>query len=156
SSLFVQHVEGDLGRRTAFEESVHFVAKSEILSPLPDIESHLGIPLARVAAVELEDAIFQPQPAKRWREGGAIEHLQVQPPILNLFRRRIMKPPCVRACGLEGGGGSCLVVNLDQEDTPTSFVEFGGCRTGGHLNPHFRVDLDAVKAMGVEHLLEAA
>src|SRR5207249_12096290 len=83
-AIFVTDSQSDRLRGLAGEQNRHFIAKAEILCSLPYIERDLRFSVARVAAVELNDAIFEFQSAQLRQERLLIEHHQVEPPSLDL------------------------------------------------------------------------
>ena len=58
-SVFVEDVESDRARRLRIKQNIDFIAEAEILRALPDIEHQFGFAFAGVAAVKLNDAIFE-------------------------------------------------------------------------------------------------
>src|SRR2546429_9946666 len=60
-----------------------------VLRPLPYFERNLTFALARVAAVKLEDAIFEVQAAQLLAQRLLAEHLQIEPQIGRIRLRRI-------------------------------------------------------------------
>src|SRR5262249_10126685 len=94
-AMFIEDSESHISRRQTIEEDVHIVAEAYVLGTLPDVEADLSFAFARVAAVELYDAVFKLQPGKLWPERRLIEHHHVKPPVPHvalcdgLFRSRV-------------------------------------------------------------------
>ena len=60
--------------RLAVEKQTDFVAEAQVLSTLPDIETQLGITLACVSAVKLDDTILKFQATEGCRERLGVEN----------------------------------------------------------------------------------
>src|ERR1051325_10843639 len=61
------------------EKHVDFVTKTKVRRPLTDVKENLRLPLAGIAAVELDNSIFEGEPAEAGLERLLIEHQQVEP-----------------------------------------------------------------------------
>ena len=57
-SIVVQYVQNDFDSGPALEQHGNAVAKSDVLSPLADIEGEFGFSLTPVAAEKLDDPVF--------------------------------------------------------------------------------------------------
>ena len=78
-AIFIGDGEFHLTRRLAVEQDAHFVAEAEILRALAGVEAKGGITFACIAAVELDDAIFDAEAAQIGLHRRCFEHLQVEP-----------------------------------------------------------------------------
>ena len=155
-AVFVEHLERDLAGRLAVEQQIDLVAKAEVLRPLANVEAELGVALAGVAAVKLDDAIFECQTAERLGERLRVVHGQAKPAVADLILRRAGVGEGVRAAGTKLGGDTGLVVYLDEKTAPTLFNQLELGRTGFHLHARLRVDVDAEQALGIKDLLNSS
>ena len=71
------------------EQHIHVVAISDVLRPLAHVKRDLSLAPAGVAAVKLEDAIFEVQPAQLLAQRLFAEHLQIEPQLGWIRLRRI-------------------------------------------------------------------
>jgi len=123
---------------------------------LANVEAELGVALASVAAVKLDDAIFQRQTAERLGKRLRVVHGQAKPAVADLILRRAGVGEGVRAAGTKLGGDTGLVVYLDEKTAPTLFNQLELGRTGFHLHARLRVDVDAEQALGIKDLLNSS
>src|SRR5262245_56957739 len=72
-AVFVENAKSDDMCRLAIEDDIHLVAETEILRPLADVERNLRFALARIAAVKLDDAVFERQSPERLSERLGVE-----------------------------------------------------------------------------------
>jgi hypothetical protein len=63
----------------AVEEDGDLVAEADVLGPLPDVGGEQSFAFADVAALELNDAVFQGEPGELRVKGTTVEHLHIQP-----------------------------------------------------------------------------
>src|SRR5207249_4846801 len=103
-------------------------AISEVLCPLPDIERQSRLALARIAAVQLHDAVLEYESAQRPRERLGLEHLEIQPEIPEFVRHCAGQPSRLAADPAEDGRRTGLVVDLHEELTPAVLDELGSSR----------------------------
>ena len=171
---FVLHAEPEFARRQGGEEHVRLIAEADVLGALADAEGNLRLPFAGVAAVELDDAVFEVQAAECRVERLGVIGLEIEPEVLarrhrhmggmgakfpiggGLDVRGIVDGLRVRAHPEQGRRSAGLVVNLDQKLPPAALDEFRFGGAGGDLDAHLRADLDAEEAIGIEDLLHRA
>ena len=170
--VLVADMKRYLARRKAFKQQVHLVAITDVLCALADVESDLALAFAGVAAVELNDPVFQGQAAQHRLQGLHIEHLQVQPELGGTFGSGPLAPGAVliirnvffpgrivdrlgvAAYGSQLGRDAGFVVHLDQELPPALLDQFRFGRPGGDLHARLRVDVHAGQTILVEHALD--
>ena len=73
-AVLICNPEGNIHRGPALEEDAGVVAKPDVLSPLAYVEADLGFALARVAAVELDDAVLQLESGETGVQRLGVEH----------------------------------------------------------------------------------
>jgi len=73
--VFIAHAQRDRVGGCATKQEVGLIAKADVLSALADVERKLRLPLAGVAAVELDDPIFEFESAERGAERLCVGHL---------------------------------------------------------------------------------
>ena len=170
-AVLVLHAERDFRRRQAGEEQIHFVAEADVLRPLADVEGELRLPFPSIAAVELHEAILDREAAEIGPERLLVEHLQVEPEVLDLQRRRVALLAAelvgrrrrradvvdglrVRADGGERRGGAGFVGDLHEELPPAVLRQLGLGVARRDLHTHLGVDVDAEEGVAVEGFLE--
>ena len=134
-AVLVEHLKCDLASRFAIEEQIDLVSKAEILCSLANVEAELGIAFAGVAAVKLDDAIFQGQAAERLGERLGVVNGQAKPTIHDLILRRACEWLSVWAARAKLRSDTGFVVHLDQKAAPALLEQFTLGWTGFHLHP---------------------
>jgi hypothetical protein len=86
-AVFVLHPQRYGPRWLAVEQHIGFAAKSDVLCALTGVKHNLGLAPARVPAEELDDAVFEGQPAQGVLERLFVVHRQVEPKIAGIRRR---------------------------------------------------------------------
>ena len=133
-AVFVEHLEREFAGWLAVKEQIDLAAEAEILRSLANVEAELGVALASVAAVKLDDAILQGQAAERLGERLGIVHRQAKPTIDDLALRRTGVGLGVWAAGDEFRSNTGLVVDLDQKAAPALLDQLVFGRAGIHLD----------------------
>ena len=139
--------------RLAVEKQTDFVAEAQVLSTLPDIETQLGITLACVPAVKLDDTILKFQATEGFRERLGVENTQPQPAIWNLLLGRSGMGRCVRAVCLQGSRNTGFISNFYQMIPPPLFNQDALGRSGVHFHTGLRINLDVGKALFIKDFL---
>ena len=169
--VFVEHVKSHFAGRQTVEQHIYIVAITDVLRPLPDVERNLSFALARVAAVKLEDAIFEAQAAQPLAQRLFAEHLQIEPQLgrirlrriaalaINLVRRRgapaaFIQGERVRADRAQFGGHAGFVVDFHEELAPAFFDQFRLRGSRRDFHARFRIDVHAEQAILVQHVLD--
>jgi hypothetical protein len=78
----------------------------------------VGGSFSSVAAVKLDDAVFESQTAQLRNQRLLVEHLQVEPAIFNLVGRRVMQPQGIGTDGAEVIFEARRVMHFDQKLGP--------------------------------------
>jgi len=164
-AVVVADVEGHGDGRRGREEDVDAAPKAEVLRPLADVERELGLATAGVATVNLDDPVLQGQSRQGSIQRLIAEHGDVAPALDDVgFEDRALglgrvgglleNRLGVGALNRQVGRHARLVVNLDEEDAPTSLMQDGRGGARGRLHPALGVDLDPDKARGIQNLLD--
>ena len=169
--VLILDVKGDFARGQAIKQQVRLVAVADVLRALADVEGDLALALAGVAAVELDDPVFQGQTAQRGSQRLRIEHLQVEPQ----FSRTVGRPIASFAVLIVGTvllpgrivhrlrgaadrpqfrGHAGFVVNLDQELPPAFLRQHRPGGPLGDFHTRLRVDVHADQTVLVQHALD--
>lgn len=113
--VFIAHAQRDRVGGCATKQEVGLIAKTDVLSALADVERKLRLPLAGVAAVELDDPIFEFESAERGAERLCVEHLQLQPARGHIGSGRIEKALRMRTRRVQHRGGAGLVLHFHEK-----------------------------------------
>ena len=160
-SVEILEFDTDFYGGLAVEEDSDFIAEADVLGSLADVEGEQGFAFADVAAVELNDAVFQSEPREFRIEWSTVEHLHVQPALSDVrhsdvHRGRLAAVTLavlrsgVRADCLEEWGDTGLVVRFYEEGSPALLDEDFGGGAFFYFDSAFRVDVDSGDAVGVE------
>ena len=164
-AVLVADVEHDATAGFASEKNVDVTSETQVLRSLTDVEADLRLALARIAAVNLHDPVFEAQPRKSTLERTILIHDHVGPALDDLGSGRSKsfgsglpgRPPVERsgvgAVGGQLGRDARLVVDLDQEDRPSVLDQASRGRPLRGLDPALGVDLDPDQAMVVQDAL---
>ena len=152
-AVFIQHLERKIVSRLAVEKQTDFVAEAQVLSTLPDIETQLGITLACVPAVKLDDTILKFQATEGFCERLGVENTQPQPVIWNLLLGRSGMGRCVRAVCLQGSRNTGFISNFYQMIPPPLLNQDALGRSGVHFHTGLRINLDVGKALFIKDFL---
>ena len=150
-AVFIPHPQRDLLGRARGEKHIHLVAETQVLRPLTHVEGKLRLPPPRVAAVKLDDAILQRQPAQGRSERGRVKHREVEPLVGNFRRRRVRHLLRVRADRVQRRGGAGVICHLHEENAPAALVQFRRRLAHRHLHAHLGIDADPEERVAVEH-----
>src|ERR1041385_5907278 len=133
--MFVGYAKYNRLRRQTIEEEIDIVAKTEVLGSLPHVKRDARLSLAGITAVKLDDPVIQAQTGKLAAQRLAVEHLQIEPPILHLrlgsslkglvgCRRggtTFIQRKRVRAEGAKLGGRAGFILDLYEKNPPALF-----------------------------------
>ncbi|MCG3162553.1 MAG: hypothetical protein JMDDDDMK_03820 [Acidobacteria bacterium] len=157
----------------AGEENVGFVAKAYVLRPLTGVEIQTRFALARVAAVELQDEVFDVQTRKLRTHRRLDVQAGVEPAIgdialcdagfgavseraLRAILRAGVNGQGIRAVNDQRRGHAGFVADFDEKRPPSVLDEFGTRYALRHAHAAFRVDVNVNQAVLVEYVLNRA
>ena len=86
TAVLVANVDNHCDRGFAVEQDVDVAAETQVLRSLTDVETDPGLALARIAAVDLHDAVLQAQPRKGCLERAVLVHDDVGPALNDVGR----------------------------------------------------------------------
>ena len=86
-AIEILHSQRDFNRWQTSEEHRSRIPEADVLRALPDIEAHFRFPLADVAAVDLQDAVFQREAAQLRRERLLVEQDRIHPSQRDVAKR---------------------------------------------------------------------
>src|ERR1051326_195795 len=172
--VFIADPQRDGAGGEASEKSVHFVAKTDVLRTLADVERDLRFAVSGIAAVELDDAVFERQTAKGLLQRLCVIALQFEPELVTVRKWRTLALLAIELVGgaalraaavvrinrnrvgtdsLQWSGRARVVDDFDQKLPPALFGEFGFGRSGTYFDAHFRIDTDGEQAMRIQRAL---
>ncbi len=131
---------------------------------MPYVECQGRFALSFVAAVELQDAVFDRQSRQRSNEWLLVEHIHIQPAIRHIggfdfeLRRRSPRGALVERRGVGTGRfevcrDARLVVNFDEKHAPALFVQLRGRGAARDFHAAFGIDVHADKHAVIKRLL---
>gem|GEM_PF-3981163 len=124
-ALVVEHLERDRRPRDRGEGRVEFGAETKVADALTDVEVQHRRTLARIAAVDLQHAVFQRESVQGRLQRTARGDLQLHPPVAHLVGGRVVQPDRLRTFHAERRGHAGFVGDFDQERTPAFLHQFG-------------------------------
>ena len=166
--MFIGDAQRDVARRQAVEQHRQIVAKADVLRALADVEGDGRFALAGVAAVELNDAIFDFEPRQRRRQRRLVEEAEIEPAIGDVARRDGLLRPrahaeavrsarphalALRALDLQRRRDARFVAHLDEERAPSVLHELRLRGARGHLDAALGIDVDVEQRVAIENLL---
>ena len=69
-AIVIDDPENDLGRGNAIEENIRLVPEAEVLGSLSDVELDLGLPLARIPGIDLDNPVLELETGEGLIEGA--------------------------------------------------------------------------------------
>ena len=158
-------VDADGVRRTGGEQHLDVVAEPDVLAALSDVEADERRALARVAAVDLQDDVFDPesrQPLTHRRlrvdrhVGPPFAHVRLGQHVLRLGRLagRHVDAADVRTRDRQRRGDARVVQHLDEKEPRAALHQLRRRHALLHPHPALRADVHGHQHPAIEHALE--